>query len=74
MKMWIARATNNKLTLHQFEPEKRRMNEESNDYFWVSDIETISLLNRSLFPEVTFENSPIEVELVIKTDKHERTK
>ena len=66
MKMYIARATNDVLTLHQFKPEKFRMDEESNDYFWVSDIETISLLNRSLFPEVTFENSPMEVELLIK--------
>ena len=63
MKMWIARATNNVLTLHQFEPEKVRMDEESDSYFWASDIETISFLNRSLFPEVTFENSPKEVEL-----------
>jgi hypothetical protein len=63
MKMWIARATGNVLTLHQFKPEKLRMDEESDDYFWASDIETISFLNRSLFPEVTFENSPQEVEL-----------
>ena len=31
MKMWIARATNNVLTLHRFEPEKLRMDEESDD-------------------------------------------
>ena len=66
MKMWIARATNNVLTLHQFEPEKLRMDEESNDYFGASDIETQSFLNRNLFPEVTFEKSPIEVELILK--------
>ena len=66
MKMWIARATNDVLTLHQFKPHKLKMDEESNDYFWASDIETQSFLNKTLFPEVTFENSPVEVELVIK--------
>ena len=63
MKMWIARAINNVLTLHQLEPEKLRMDEESDNYFWASDIETQSFLNKNLFPEVTFENSPMEVEL-----------
>lgn len=66
MKLWIARATGNVLTLHQSEPKKVRMDSDTKEFFWVSDIETQSFLNRSLFPEVTFENSPMEVELVIK--------
>ena len=66
MKMWIARATGNVLTLHQSEPKKVRMDSDTKEFFWASDIETQSFLSRSLFPEVTFENSPMEVELVIK--------
>lgn len=63
MKMWIARASGGLLTLHTAKPRKVKMDEESEDYFWASDIETHSFLNRKLFPEVTFENSPMEVEL-----------
>ena len=62
MKMWICRATNGVLTLHQFKPRKIRMDDESKDFFWTSDV-CQSFLNRQLFPEVTFENSPHEVEL-----------
>ena len=63
MKMWIARTEGNVLTLHQSQPRKVRMDEESDNYFWAIDIETQSFLNKNLFPEVTFENSPMEVEL-----------
>ena len=63
MKMWIARAEGNVLTLHQSEPKKVRMDSDTKEFFWASDIETQSFLNRNLFPEVTFENSPMEVEL-----------
>ena len=63
MKMWICRTEGNVLTLHQSQPRKVRMDNETEDYFWVSDIETQSFLNRNNFPEVTFENSSMEVEL-----------
>ena len=66
MKMWICRTEGNVLTLHQSQPRKVRMDNETEDFFWASDIKTQSFLNRELFPEVTFENSPMEVELVIK--------
>ena len=55
MKMWIARDLNDKLTLHLEKP------------VWYERIEcwsdVIYELNWTLFPEVTFENSPMEVEL-----------
>jgi hypothetical protein len=38
------------------------MDDESKEFFWTSDV-CQSILNRQLFPEVTFENSPQEVEL-----------
>lgn len=63
MKFWIARTEGNVLTLHQSKPRKVRVDDETEDFFWVSDIETQSFLNRNLFPEVTFENSPMEVEI-----------
>lgn len=63
MKMWIARTEGNVLTLHQLKPRKVRMDNETEDFFWASDIETQSFLNKNLFPEVTFENSPMEVEI-----------
>lgn len=66
MKMWIARTESNILTLHQSKPKRIRMDNETEDFFWVSDIETQTFLNRNLFPEVTFENSPMEVEIIIK--------
>ena len=63
MKMWIARAEGNVLTLHQSQPRKVRMDSDTKEFFWASDFETQSFLNRNLFPEVTFENSPMEVEI-----------
>ena len=55
MKLWIARNLDNDLTLHYEKPT------------WYDRIECwsdIALeINPFLFPEVTFENSPIEVEL-----------
>ena len=58
MKMWICRSLDGNLTLHNKEP------------IWYDKIECWSdivyELDWSLFPEVTFENSPMEVELVLK--------
>lgn len=59
MKMWIARDEESSgLSLHQDEP----IWYEKLGYWWSSDITEI---NPNLFPEVTFENSPMEVELVL---------
>ena len=68
MKMWICRdKKGGRLTLYSEPP------------IWVEVFGAwcrgyISDLPIEEYPEVTFENSPMEVELVIKTDKHERTK
>ena len=55
MKLWIARNLDDYLTLHDEEP------------VWYDRIkcwsDVIYELDWKLFPEVTFENSPIEVEL-----------
>ncbi len=59
MKLWIARNKNGNLFLHRDRPHLYRLCGvwESNDYFRLGIVD---------FPEVTFENSPQEVELVIK--------
>ena len=63
MKMWIARDKKDKaLALYRSKPIKNgsffnEYDEEGDKRIWI---------DRKYFPEVTFENSPMEVELVIK--------
>lgn len=59
MKMWIARDESGAIFIHRHKPEQRKYDRqgivwESTDYW--------QLYHRD-FPEVTFENSPQEVEL-----------
>ena len=61
MKMWIARDESGAIFVHRHKPEQRKYDRqgivwESTDYW--------QLYHRD-FPEVTFENSPMEVELVL---------
>lgn len=54
---------------------KPRIKEEFGTIFWGVDDDVDNMfdciqINRNRFPEVTFENSPIEVELKIKENKH----
>ena len=62
--MWICR-DNEGLAAFIAEPKKYYPNlNDENDYWWVtSGWDEPIMLNYSLFPEVTFENSPMEVEL-----------
>ena len=61
MKLWIARNPDGSLWLHEekpslvFDDELRRWYYESGSF--------LDFYDESLFPEVTFENSPQEVEL-----------
>jgi hypothetical protein len=57
MKMYIARDMNKELFAYYNEPKKM-------DQCYVGA--QCAILARNLFPEVTFEKSPMEVELVIK--------
>lgn len=61
MKMWIARDKSGELWLYQSEPICRNEDES----FYPTCFEDCRLCDED-FPEVTFENSPMEVELVIK--------
>ncbi len=60
MKLWIARDNNTKHEqLFGYYDKPRKIN----NYFLGN---TCCTFNKELFPEVTFNNSPIKVELVIK--------
>ena len=58
MKMWIARDECGLLSLHNTKPKK--FYEECIGYTWIGRSMALPM---SLYPEVTFENSPKEVEL-----------
>lgn len=64
MKMWIARDEDNNLWFYEKEPHINHYSEPY-DAFWSSDGEYYEV-DQDFLPEVTFENSPMEVELVIK--------
>ena len=57
MKMWIARDKHGEIYLYPTKPQK---------YDYVFDGDDWWQIDQNLFPEVTFENSPMEVELVLK--------
>ena len=54
MKLWIARDKHGEIYLYSTKPKK---------YEHVFDADNWWQIDQSLFPEVTFENSPQEVEL-----------
>ena len=58
--MWIAREKSGTLILWFNKPVKQGDGWYNNDGYFVLDRDSV------LYPEVTFENSPMEVELVIK--------
>ena len=64
MKLWIARDSNNTLWFHTLKPQLEHHPKRDLDY-WVSRGDYYEV-DQDFFPEVTFENSPMEVELVIK--------
>lgn len=62
---WVARDSNGSLYFYRCKPERVRLN--SNDGLWMS--ETLNELNSDLFPDLTWESDPIEVELIVKRKK-----
>ena len=61
MKMWIARDSDNTLWFHKGKP-KKSSDSKKKSYYWFS-AEEYWEVDESFLPEVTFENSPMEVEL-----------
>ena len=68
MKMYVARDENGSLKLFDEKPQKVLPFYDISGYVWTVPRGYINhiTLNKRLYPEVTFENSPMEVELVIK--------
>lgn len=64
MQLWIARAESGYLKLYQTEPQQE-VSMLTGSIYWNDRLDSYKIDDR-LFPEVTFENSPMEVELVIK--------
>lgn len=62
MKLWIARDKDDCLYLYDRIPEK------ATDMFFERDKGNSLFIGKSIFPEVTFENSPQEVELKLKNE------
>ena len=60
MKMWICRSIKGSLCLYDKKPIKQ------DDKIFIGMGYNYYFIDEALFPEVTFENSPMEVELVIK--------
>ena len=63
MKMWICREKDNSLYCCESKPTIQEIFYES--WMWMCD-KGMMRIDEDLFPEVTFENSPMEVELVLK--------
>ena len=61
MIMWIARAESGNLKLYQTEPQQE-VSMLTGGIYWNDRLDSYKIDDR-LFPEVTFENSPQEVEL-----------
>ena len=64
MKMWIARNEDGRLNLFDVKPQKEACFQ-GKDYIWIVPRGYMNqiMLNEKLYPEVTFESSPREVEL-----------
>ena len=64
MKMWIARNEDGSLNLFDVKPQKEACFQ-GKDYIWIVPRGYMNqiMLNEKLYPEVTYENSPREVEL-----------
>ncbi len=66
MKLWIARDADDTLVLYKTKPWKRTHIDYNNEFDCDDDFLTI---DGKLFPEVTFENSPQQVEVkLVKED------
>jgi hypothetical protein len=57
MKLWIARDTNGDIYLHKNKPYQKVAG------IWTCTDQEFFWLGKEYFPEVTFENSPREVEI-----------
>ena len=71
MNMWIARAESGDLKLYQTEPQQE-VSMLTGCLYWSDRLDSYKIDDR-LFPEVTFENSPMEVDLKLVNNVGEET-
>lgn len=64
--MWVARDRSGEIWLYSRRPIKTKFCFIADYGEYLNGKSVVSTLNRSLFPELTFENSPKEVELKFK--------
>lgn len=69
MKLWISRNQDGSLWLHEEKPSLVYDDELRSWYYESGSI--LDFYDESLFPEVTFENSPQEVELKLVVEKND---
>ena len=62
MKLWVARNQDGSLWLHEEKPSLV-YSDESRKWYYENDRDSLEFYDETLLPEVTFENSPREVEL-----------
>ena len=67
MKLWIARDKDGTLVLCNRLPY---IPNKCYDFFYFSDDASIYYLDKGMFPEITYENSPQEVELKLVKDNY----
>lgn len=69
---WVCRdKRHNALNLHAGKPYRAQSGYDVNDEpdWWESDCASFLPLDNSLFPDLTWDSDPIEVELIIKRKK-----
>ena len=66
MKMWICRDEGSPFCTVSISEPHKVYDKFTKKYCWQAGLWDTMVLNPTDFPEVTFENSPMEVELVIK--------
>lgn len=68
MKGYIARDKNGNISLYKHTPKRKQW--KSTDYIndvWLSSIGGWIQLNKFMFPEITWDNEPVEVSITITT-------
>ena len=62
MKLWIARDEDGRLYLHSIKPYLRNVKSSA---YWDNEVGNWMQLRETDFPEVTFEDSPKEIEITV---------
>ena len=66
--VWIARDKNGELFVYSSEPQRMDFPEENGQllgYFTSNEEERIIRLDNDLYPEITYENSPVKCTLIV---------